>query len=561
MAEILVLLIILAIIVIAVLAKFFVRATRNTSLVRTGLGGRQVIMDGGGFAIPWFQEVSRVNMQALKLEVRRAGESSLITRDHMRVDIGAEFFVSVIPSEEGVARAAQSLGERTFSAEKLSELIEGRLVDALRSVAATMTLDELHAQRSRFTDQVFAGLADWFGRNGLELESVSLTALDQTPFAGLDENNVFNAEGMRKLAEVVANARKERAGIDANAEVSVRLAAMEANKRKFEIDLAEQQAEIEKINRIETLKAAQLAEVSKRKADGELEAARARIEMERQIRAADIASEQALQEAEIEKEKTLQQARIATDQAVKTAAINQEREIELANQQRDITLAEHSQARSQAIAAADAARAEAVRAAEEVTSAREIAAAQRSKAVALLHALREAEIKATGVRMAAQSEKDAQIEKSKAALEKALAKSRAMEAKAEAVAKIMQSKAAGKAAMIAAENSIEPAAAVLKADLARLKTLPEIAAAMVKPMEKIDSIKIHQISGLNSPGAAGGDNKSPLTQAMESLLGIAVQLPAMKQIGKELGVEFDDESLKEISRTINRNPGKSKPDS
>ena len=94
-----------------------------------------------------------------------------------------------------------------------------------------------------------------------------------------------------------------------------------------------------------------------------------------------------------------------------------------------------------------------------------------------------------------------------------------------------------------------------------LEALPKVAAEMAKPAEKIDSIKIHQISGMNTSGSGGNENKSPLTQAMESLLGIAVQLPAMKQIGKELGVEFDDESLKEVSRTVNRSSAKGKSES
>ena len=56
---------------------------------------------------------------------------------------------------------------------------------------------------------------------------MSLTALDQTPFEALDENNAFNAVGMRKLAEVIATSKMERAQIDGEAEVSVRRAGME----------------------------------------------------------------------------------------------------------------------------------------------------------------------------------------------------------------------------------------------------------------------------------------------------------------------------------------------
>ncbi len=83
------------------------------------------------------------------------------------------------------------------------ELIEGKLVDALRSVATRFTMDELHKNRGRFVAEVRESLVESLARKGLELDTVSLTALDQTPFKALNENNAFNAVGMRKLAEVV----------------------------------------------------------------------------------------------------------------------------------------------------------------------------------------------------------------------------------------------------------------------------------------------------------------------------------------------------------------------
>ena len=84
-------LVILAI-VIFILARFYKRATREVSLIKTGLGGRKVIMDGGTISIPYFHEVTRVNMQTLKLQIERAGESALITKDRLRVDFGIEFY-------------------------------------------------------------------------------------------------------------------------------------------------------------------------------------------------------------------------------------------------------------------------------------------------------------------------------------------------------------------------------------------------------------------------------------------------------------------------------------
>ncbi|UCE30095.1 MAG: hypothetical protein JSW68_08255 [Burkholderiales bacterium] len=491
------LILIIVAVVIAVLARFYDRATRETSLVRTGVGGRKVVMDGGTLAIPYFHQVSRVNMQTLRLEVRRAGEASLITKDRLRVDVGVEFYVTVIPNEDAVARAAQTLGDRTFHPEQLRELIEGKLVDALRAVAARFTMDDLHEQRGLFVAEVRDGLVESLARNGLELDSVSLTALDQTAFKALDENNAFNAVGMRKLAEVIAKSRKERAEIDADADVSVRRAAMEASKRKLQIDLEEQQAQIEQVQQIESLKAAQVAAVVRRKADSELESARARIEMEQQIRAADIARERAireteiardtqLNEAEIAKERALREAEIAKDKALREAEIVRERDLAIAEQLRQIAVATKSQEESKARVLADTARAEAARAAEAIATARQLAEAERRKAVALLAAAQEAEIAGTHTRLAAAAERDAAADRAQAQIEEARADADATELRAAARRNEMLAQAEGQRAIIDAENEIDAHVVSMKIDLARLEALPRVVAEMVKPAERID---------------------------------------------------------------------------
>ena len=68
-------LVILLALAIAVIAWFYERASNETALVRTGLGGRAVVLSGGTLAIPYFHEIARVNMQTLRLEVHRAHEA------------------------------------------------------------------------------------------------------------------------------------------------------------------------------------------------------------------------------------------------------------------------------------------------------------------------------------------------------------------------------------------------------------------------------------------------------------------------------------------------------
>lgn len=504
-----------------VMARLYRRATREISLVRTGAGGKKVIMDGGTLVVPLLHEVSPVNMKTLRLEVQRFGEAALITQDRMRVDVGVEFYVSVSPTEEGIARAAQTLGDRTFDVDQLREMIEGKLIDGLRAVAAQMTMDSLHENRADFVQEVQNTVSEDLTKNGLSLESVSLTALDQTPFEALDENNAFNAVGMRKLAEVIAQSKKERANIEADAAVAVRRAEMEAERQRLLIQQDEEQARIEQQQQIETLKAAQEAEIAARSEDSVRETERARIAREEAVRAAEIERERNLRDAEITKE----------------------RELEVADQDRQIIIAQKSEEESRARASADLARAEATKAMEAVTTAREVAEAERLKEVALIQAAREAEQEATKIRLAAQAEKDAAQDRAEARREEAQAEADALAIRAEAKKKDMLAEAEGRRAITDADNALSAELIGMKVDLARLEALPAIMAEAVKPAEKIDSIRIHQVSGLTG-GTGGGDtgatgDKAPINQALDSIMGMAVQMPALKKLGDELGMSMD----------------------
>ena len=63
--------------------------------------------------------------------------------------------------------AAQTLGLRTMQPELLKDLVEGKFVDALRSVAAGMTMNELHEQRADFVQKVQQASSSDLAMNGL----------------------------------------------------------------------------------------------------------------------------------------------------------------------------------------------------------------------------------------------------------------------------------------------------------------------------------------------------------------------------------------------------------
>ena len=522
-----------------IIARLYKRATRETSLVKTGSGGRKVIMDGGTIVVPFLHEIAKVNMKTLRLEVARVNEQSLITKDRMRVDVGVEFYVSVNATDDGISRAAQTLGDRTFHVDQLREMIEGKLVDGLRAVAAQMTMDELHENRASFVQEVQNAISEDLLKNGLELEAVSLTALDQTPFESLDENNAFNAVGMQKLAAVIATSRKERAEITAEADVSVARSEMEAEKRKYQIEREQKEASITQVREIQTLQAEQEAEIARNQEASDRAKEEARIERERAVRAAEIARERTIREAEIAKE----------------------RELEVADQDRQIIVARKSEEESQARASADQARAEAKKASEAIETARAVAEAERQKQIALIEAQKEAERQATGVRLAALAEKDAASDRAAALMEAAQADANALKIRAEAKKADLLATADGQTAIANSENELSAKIIAMKVRLAGLEAMPGIIAEMVKPAEKIDSIKIHQVTGMGGgalPGGSTNGTGTPVNQALDSVLGMALQMPAMQALGKELGVSLEN-GLAQVADTVIEGPAEDVP--
>src|SRR5215467_14123841 len=190
---------IVVVIVVWLMNWLYLRSSKERAFVRTGLGGQKVVMNGGAFVLPIVHEVVPVNMNTLRLEVSRGRDKALITKDRMRVDVVSEFYVRVQASAVAISAAAQTLGQRTMQPDALRELIEGKFVDALRTVAAQMTMEELHERRGDYVRGVRDTVAEDLLQNGLELESASLTQLDQTGMEYFNPSNAFDAEGLTQL--------------------------------------------------------------------------------------------------------------------------------------------------------------------------------------------------------------------------------------------------------------------------------------------------------------------------------------------------------------------------
>ncbi len=547
-----------------IFARLYRRASKEVSFVRTGLGGQKVIMNGGALVLPVVHEIIPVNMNTLRLEVQRSDQQALITKDRMRIDVQAEFYVRVKPVVEAIGDAAQTLGHRTMDPDALKDLVEGKFVDSLRSVAAEMAMEELHEKRSDFVQKVQIAVSEDLLKNGLELETVSLTSLDQTKLEHLNPENAFDAQGLTVLTQQIESRRKERNDIEQDTQVQIQQKNLEAERLKLEIEKQEQEAKFEQQREIEYARlsqeqevsmrrAQQQAEISQQNANKQQEAQEAEIAAKQQVDQARIQSEKAVEEESIKKDKLLQETEIQKNKSIEMATIEKQKLVELSEQDRAIAIAMKSKEQSEAQAQADLARAEAVKAEEAVTTAREKEQAERQKQVELVEASKEAEREAIGVKIAADAEKQAADDQATAitTLAEAEAAKVKISAEGDAEAEKVRSEAAkqryaveaeGKRAINEASNILAAEQIAMQLRIALIEKLPEIIRESVKPMEQIDGIKILQVDGLGNGALGSGSSENPshngslADQLVNSALRYRGQAPLLDSLMSELGL-------------------------
>jgi len=387
---------IVVVIAVYLLRWLYRRSTKETAFVRTGLGGEKVIISGGAFVVPVLHEITPVGMNVMRIEVSRRQTQGLITKDRMRVDVVADFFVRVGSTREEVGRAAQTLGHRTLDPESARELFEGRFAAALRTAAAQMTLENLHEQRQDYAERVKAAAAEGLAQNGLELESVAIVDLDQTSLEFFDSSNAFDAEGLTQLTETIEARRRMRNEIEQRTQIEIRTQNLEAQRQALDIEREGEYARLAQEHDVEIRRASQRVELAKDRAQREREAeqaqiaareevekarllqerslAQARIQNQEEIEQREIVRRRSIEEAEIQSRERTEREQIALELALEKARIERDRErneVEV-QRRRALEVAEITRQIAVAVKSAELAQAEADKRRSEITASQDV---------------------------------------------------------------------------------------------------------------------------------------------------------------------------------------------
>ncbi len=432
--------------------RLYRKTLAHEAFVRTGQGGEKAVLGGGAIVIPILHNVVPISLQTMKLGVQRNGPDALITADNLRVNVEAEFYIKVAPQEPDILAAARSLGEKGTHADSIAQLVGEKLVSALRSVAAQKQLVELHVEREKFATAVSEAVRGDLQHNGLTLEAVTISMLDQTDPRSLSDLNIFDAQGKRRIAEITQTALTERTQIEQAAEVQRNTLMREAERAKQSQDVETRKQILELERAKAEAEALQRTQVTNAQVEADREMKEFQIQQARQVQEAEIARQQqiALAEAhrdqevktaQVQQERAVEQASIERDQAIQVAAQERQRAVEVAERDRQITVAERDAARATAEAEALAAEAARQEAEQKVLTVQQTAEAEREaqkKFIATAKAAQEQRVREetqAGVRafaVVAQAEGEQKAAEAQAAARLAQAKAAAEAAQMEA---------------------------------------------------------------------------------------------------------------------------------
>src|SRR5882762_3375162 len=489
------------------MARFLKRPSPSEAIIRIGRSNTDVFIGRSTWIVPVLHRAATMSLSTIGLTIRRAGHEALVTKDYISTNLSAEFYIRVEPAEDDVKKAARTIGidDGHASAEairqKSQELLEPKLVGALRAVAAQNDFLALHMNREHFAQEVSKALREDLGRNGFTLESVTITELAQTPLAEMRADDIFGASGRETVTNTVVQKN-----------IAVKRKVQEEAERTAEI-AREQEINVATQNRI----------MREGKAKEEEAAVKAEIAQQEAIQSRDLQRQAAIALEKARKEKTEQAAEIDKQKAVEAAQVDKQRTIEAAKVDKEITLTLKAKESAEADAKRAAAQALKAEAEQQVITVGQVAEAERDKQVAIVAAQKAAE----------QERIRAEVEAYKKKVEAEVsAQSIKIRAQADADAAEKQAQSITR---LAEANSKSRELFLQETALRLLEVAPSLVRELVKPAERISEIKVLQLGG--GGNGAGTQPQLPLLgnalgPMMQTILQSSVMMPAMKELMK-----------------------------
>lgn len=409
----------------------------------------KIIHGGGTFVMPVIQDWAKMSLKPIQIQVMVEGVSSQMIKVRIPVTLTTGIGTDQVLMQNAASRFL------TAKTSEISDQIKDILIGEVRSLMATMTIEEINADRIKFIGKAKENIETELNKVGFSIININNADIS-------DDANYIKNLGQKAATKALAQAQADIAEEKKKGDIQIaetnkqrEIAVADAEKeRETTVAQTKQEQEV-KVAEINQEKAIRLAEAEKNKQAG---IAEQKAEQEASIARANTQAESA--KAEAESQRIANVAKSASEAASKKAAADAEAEANVAK----------------AKAEADSKKAEA-----EALKQTRIAQAKQKQEADTQKAINEqeaatAEYESQKRIKAAEADKQAGVAEQKATIEVSKAKGEAAQAQAEAE-------------KVAGTSKVEARMAVAKTEQERQIEVNE-AAAKAPGLKRVPLVRI-----------------------------------------------------------------------
>ncbi len=447
---------IFAVIIIAALivfASMYRKVDQGKAMIVNTLRAEPKVTFTGSMVIPVLHRAEKMDISLKTIEINRRGGEGLICKDNIRADIVVSFFVRVNKTREDVLKVAQAIGcERASDQATVEELFNAKFSEALKTVGKQMEFEDLYRERNHFRDEIIQVIGE--DLNGYVLEDAAIDYLEQTPMSQLDDNNILDAQGIRKITELTSKQHVHTNELQRDEQMQIKKKDVETKEMILELERQQADAEARQQREIQTVQAREQAESDKVKAEEHTKAEQANIVAEQVLGIDNENKQREIQVAEKNRERAITIETEKVERVRQLEIIDREKEVELQRIAKEKALEEQKKEIADVIRSRIAVEKHVAEEEERIKELREVSEADRNRQTIVIAAEAEAqEGLLKDVKAAEASEQSAQF-KAKETLVMADAEFAAAEKQAQAKIRLAEGIQAEQAASGLAEAKV-----------------------------------------------------------------------------------------------------------
>jgi len=167
--------------------------------------GVKVVVGAGTFTWPLINKVGRLQLTARQVEIGLAHENAAVTKQGVGVLITGQAMFKIAREPERLRAAAERfIGEPDRQIETMvKKVLEG----SLRSIAGTLTIEELITDRDRFQQAVSEAARGDLEASGIHIDALTITSIRDTKgyIEQLGEKNLASVQRDARIAKASAS--------------------------------------------------------------------------------------------------------------------------------------------------------------------------------------------------------------------------------------------------------------------------------------------------------------------------------------------------------------------